>query len=60
MRNVFKTKFEYCHITDDKIIITKTPEVEDLITDYSKIVCSIFFTVIFLLNNIYKWYTCYP
>ncbi len=38
MRNVFKTKFEYCHITDDKVIITKTPEVEDLITDYSKFV----------------------
>jgi len=45
MRNVFKTKFEYCHITDDKIIITKTPEVEDSITDYSRSIDYVFKTL---------------
>jgi hypothetical protein len=36
MEKVFKTKYEYCHIYSDRIVISKTPEVEDLVADYSK------------------------
>jgi hypothetical protein len=32
----FKGKYEYCHIDNDKIVITRTPEIENLVTDYSK------------------------
>ncbi len=32
----FKAKFEYCHLFEDKIVITRTPEIEDLVTDYGK------------------------
>ena len=32
----FKGKFEYCHLLEDKIVITRTHEIEDLVTDYRK------------------------
>jgi hypothetical protein len=36
MKKNFKGKYKYCHIDNDKIVISKTPEIEDLVTDYSK------------------------
>ncbi len=33
---IFKGKFEYCHLFEDKIVITRTPEIEDLVSDYGK------------------------
>ena len=41
----FKTKFDYCHIFEDKIVITKTPEIKDLVADYSKSVNDFFKTL---------------
>jgi hypothetical protein len=36
MEEIFKTKYEYCHIDADKIVITKTHKVNDLVVDYTK------------------------
>ena len=36
MEKTFKTKFEYCHIFDNKIVFTRIPEIKDLIADYAK------------------------
>lgn len=36
MEEIFKTKYEYCHIEADKIIITKTHKVNDIVVDYTK------------------------
>ena len=45
MEKVFKTKFEYCHIQNDRIVISKTPEIEDLIGDYAKSIKDFFKTL---------------
>lgn len=45
MVKIFKAKFEYCHIDNDKIIICKTPEIEDLVTDYAKSINDFFKTL---------------
>jgi len=36
MEEIFKTKYEYCHIDADKIVITKTHKIKDLVADYTK------------------------
>ncbi len=45
MEKTFKGKYEYCHIDNDKIVITRTPEIEDLVTDYSKSINDFFKTL---------------
>jgi len=45
MEKKFKTKYEYCHIDNDKIVITKTPQIEDLVTDYAKSINDFFKTL---------------
>lgn len=36
MVKILQGKYEYLHIDDDKLVITKTPEIEDLMADYAK------------------------
>jgi hypothetical protein len=36
MEKSFKAKYDYCHVFSDRIVITKTPEIEDLVADYTK------------------------
>ena len=45
MEKNFKGKYEYCHIDNDKIVITKTPEIEDLVIDYAKSINDFFKTL---------------
>jgi len=45
MEKNFKGKYEYCHIDNDKIVITRTSEIEDLVTDYSKSINDFFKTL---------------
>ena len=45
MERTFKTTFEYCHIFDDKIVLTKTPEIKDLVADYAKSINDFFKTL---------------
>jgi len=45
MNKVFKTKNEYCHIFNDKLVITTSPESFDLIADYSKTINNMFKTL---------------
>jgi len=49
MKKTFKAKFEYCHVYDDKIILTKTPEIGDLVTDYGKSIHDFFKTLMVFL-----------
>ncbi len=34
LRNTIKTKYEYLHIFDSKLLITKTPNIDNLVEDY--------------------------
>lgn len=45
LRKTVKTKFEYLHIYDNKLLLTKTKEVNDLVEDYSKSVNNVFKTL---------------
>jgi len=45
MEKKFKTRFEYCHIFNDKLVITQTPEFGDLVEDYTKSVNNVFKTL---------------
>ena len=45
LRKTVKTKFEYLHIYDNKLLLTKTKEVSDLVEDYSKSVNNVFKTL---------------
>lgn len=38
----FKTRDEYCHIFEDKLVITRTPEIVDLVEDYAKSVNNVY------------------
>lgn len=49
MEKTFKTRFEYCHIFDDKIVVTKTSEVKDLVADYAKSINDFFKTLMMFL-----------
>jgi hypothetical protein len=49
MKKTFKAKFEYCHVYDDKIILTKTPEIGDLVIDYGKSIHNFFKTLMVFL-----------
>jgi len=49
---MFKTKDEYCHIYDDKLIISKTPEIDDLVGDYGKSINNVFKTLMVFLVSI--------
>ncbi len=49
MEKTFKTRFEYCHIFDDKIVLTKTSEIMDLVADYAKSINDFFKTLMVFL-----------
>jgi hypothetical protein len=52
MEEIFKTKYEYCHIDADKIVITKTHKVKDLVADYDKSINDFFKTLLALFISI--------
>ena len=45
MENKFKTKYEYCHLFEDKLVFTQTPEIGELVEDYEKSVNNVFKTL---------------
>lgn len=45
MEKVFKAKSEYCHIQNDRLVISKTPVIEDLVSDYAKSIRDFFKTL---------------
>ena len=45
MEKSFKAKYDYCHVFSDRIVITKTPEIEDLVADYTKTLRDFFKTL---------------
>lgn len=49
MKKTFKTRFEYSHIFDDKIVLTKTSEIKDLVADYAKSIDDFFKTLMVFL-----------
>lgn len=55
MEKTFKGKFDYCHVFGDRIVITKTPEIGDLVMDYSKTLKDFFktLTVFFIFIPIF-------
>jgi transcriptional regulator with XRE-family HTH domain len=54
-KKTVKTKYEYLHIFDDKLVISKTEEIKDLVNDYGKSVNNMFksLTVIFIAIPIF-------
>ena len=44
-KKTVKTKYEYLHIFDNKLVISKTPELNDLVEDYGKSVNNVFKTL---------------
>jgi len=44
-KKTVKTKYEYLHIFDNKLVISKTPEIKNLIEDYGKSVNNVFKTL---------------
>ena len=44
-KKTVKTKYEYLHIFDNKLVISKTPELNDLVEDYEKSVNNVFKTL---------------
>lgn len=42
MDNTIKGKEEYCHIYDDKLIISKNQEADNLVEDYGKSINNVF------------------
>jgi len=46
MEEIFKTKYEYCHIDADKIVITKTHKITDLLVDYTESINDFFKTLL--------------
>lgn len=45
LKKTVKTKYEYLHVFDNKILITKTAEINDLVEDYGKSVNNVFKTL---------------
>jgi transcriptional regulator with XRE-family HTH domain len=45
LKKTVKTRDEYLHIYDSKLIISKTPEIKDLVGDYGKSVNNVFKTL---------------
>jgi len=45
METTFKTRYEYCHIFDDDLVITPTFEIGDVVEDYTKSVNNVFKTL---------------
>ena len=45
MEKIIKTKYEYCHIDNDKIVFTKAFKTVDLVTDYAKSTNDLFKTL---------------
>ncbi len=49
LRNTIKTKYEYLHIFDSKLLITKTPNIDNLVEDYRTFTNYFFRTLIIFL-----------
>ena len=45
LKKTIKTKYEYLHIFDNKLVITKTEQINDLVEDYGKSVNNVFKTL---------------
>ena len=45
MEKIIKTKYEYCHIDNDKLVFTKALKTVDLVTDYAKSTNDLFKTL---------------
>lgn len=45
LRKTVKTKYDYLHIYDDKLLLTKTKEISDLVEDYGVSVNTVFKTL---------------
>ncbi len=52
LKKTFKTKFDYCHIFEDKIVLTKSPEIKDLVADYTKSINYFFKTLMVFFISI--------
>ena len=48
-KKTVKTKYEYFHIFDNRLIISKSPEFNHLVEDYEKSVNNVFKTLMFFL-----------
>ena len=46
LKKTLKTKYEYLHIFDNKLVISKTEEINDLVEDYGKSVNNMFKTLL--------------
>jgi len=64
MEEIFKTKYEYCHVDAVKIVFSKSHKFKDLITDYTKTIQNFFkilmvfliFTPIFSILSVVFYY----
>jgi len=52
MEEIFKTKYEYCLVDADKIVIAKTHKFKDLVADYDKSINDFFKTLVALFISI--------
>lgn len=52
LKKTVKTKFEYLHIFDNKLVISKTMEINDLVEDYGKSVNDVFKTLMVFFISI--------
>ena len=44
-KKTVQTRYEYLHIFDNKLVITKTPEINNLVEDYGKSISNVFKTL---------------
>lgn len=51
-KKTVKTKYEYLHIFDNKLVISKTAEIKDLVEDYGKSVNNVFKSLMVLFISI--------
>ena len=51
-KKTVKTKYEYLHIFDNKLVISKTAEINDLVKDYGKSINNLFKTLMMLFISI--------
>jgi len=52
LKKTVKTKYEYLHIFDNKLVISKTSQINDLVDDYGKSVNNVFKTLMVLFIGI--------
>ena len=52
LKKTIKTKYEYLHIFENKLVITKTQEINDLVQDYGNSVNNVFKTLMVFIISI--------